>query len=587
MPNRISEATNPRLLFLAVCFGLIAITWFVFGQTRTFPFINYDDPEYIFEVPEINHGLTSHGLAWAFTNLPSPNWYPLTNISHMVEARFYGMNAGGYHLTNVILHTMAAILLALFLWQSTGALWRSAFVAALFAIHPLRVESVAWVVERKDVLSGVFFMLTLIAYVAYARRPGLVRYALVVVSLACGLMSKPMLVTTPIVLLLLDHWPLRRDVDLRVWPRLVLEKLPLLVLSAASCATTIFAQTVARSSAAQVVLIPRLKNAVVSTVEYLKEMIWPIDLAVFYPLPRVPPNVWLVMMCAVILIALSAAAFFLHRKHPYILIGWLWFLGMLAPVMGIVQAGMQSHADRFTYLPQIGLYVVIAWSATHFTKRFAKQREILALAGIVVLTALALTARAQTTYWRDSETLWEHTIVVTKDNSFAHASLADLLLRRGRWDEAISHSKEALKVQPRDADAHNNLGLTLLQKGDETGAAAEFKESLAIDPGHMNAAPNLAWILATSSNPAVRNGPKAVELAEQVSQRAGHPNAMVLRTLAASYAECGRFREAIEVAGEGFQLASAQGNSILADELKRNIDNYRMSRPLRSGGVSP
>ena len=389
MRTRITEAFSSRLPLLAVCLGLIGITWFVFGQTRAFPFIDYDDPAYVYEVPEINHGLTAQGIVWAFTNVPSPNWYPLTNISHMVEAQFYGMNAGGYHLTNVLLHTTAVLLLFLLLWQMTGSIWRSAFGAALFAIHPLRVESVAWVIERKDVLSGVFFMLTLIAYLAYARKPGVIRYVIVVALFACGLMSKPMLVTTPIILLLLDHWPLQRGTDFRVWRRLVLEKIPLLALSAASCAGTFLAETSAMGPLGRVPFLPRLNNAIVSTVTYIRQMFWPADLAVFYPHPHDQLKTGLVMLCAALIIGITLIAVLLRRKHPYVLVGWFWYLVMLSPVVGIVQAGLQGHADRFTYLPQIGLYLLVTCSVADFTLRWTKQREILAVAaGLTVLLSV-------------------------------------------------------------------------------------------------------------------------------------------------------------------------------------------------------
>ena len=580
-----------RLLVFGICVGLAVLVWFVFGQTRTYPFINFDDPEYVYEVPEINHGLSAHGLAWAFTHTPSPNWYPLTNISHMLEAQFYGMNAGGYHLTNVILHTLAAILLALVLWQSTGALWRSAFVAAVFAIHPLRVESVAWVTERKDVLSGLFFMLTLGAYVAYARKPALLRYGLVLVALACGLLSKPMLVTTPMVLLLLDYWPLNRGQRSEVgghtnnaqrWLKLVAEKIPLLALSAVSCATTFFAQTAAESSLARLPLLPRIENALVSVITYIRETFWPTDLGVFYPHPHGHLNGWLVLISAALVVGISWIAVVVRRRHAYVLVGWFWYLGMLTPVLGIVQAGRQAHADRFTYLPQIGLCLLTTWIVAESTAGWLKRLEILAATGTVVIVALAWTARIQTGYWRDSESLWFHTIAVTRDNAFAHASLADLLLRRGRLDEAISHCQETLKLRPRDADAHNNLGLALLQKGAESDAVVQFKQSLEIDPDHMNAAPNLAWILATSQNPATRDGARAVELTERVLHRAGHSNVIVLRTLAAAYAETGRFSDAINAAEQALQLAAAQGNSGLAQDLQRNIANYQMGLPLRS-----
>ena len=586
-----------------VCVGLIALVWFVFGQTVRFPFINYDDPEYVYEVPEINQGLTAHGVKWAFTQMPSPTWSPLTNISHMMVAQFYGMNPSGYHLANVVLHAVAAVLLVLVLWQGTGNLWASGFVAAVFAIHPLRAESVAWVTERKDVLSGVFFMLTLGAYFFYARKPGAWRYVIILVAHGCGLLSKPMLVTTPVVLLLLDYWPLQRMRSAKGEGQtseirgLILEKIPLLALSALSAWATIAIQTVAEGSFVPPSLFLRIKNAVVSIVIYIKETIWPVDLSVLYPHPRENLNNWLFLIAALLVIGMTAVAIIVRRKRPYVFVGWFWWLVMLSPVLGIVQAGKQAHADRFTYLPQIGLLIAISWTAADFLRmanterrplnsKLNIRRRTLGVFGSVILLALALTAHAQVSYWRDSELLWSHAIAVTKNNAFAHASLADLLLRRGRIDEAIEHCQETLKINPRDADAHNNLGLAFLQKGNEKDAAAEFKKSLEIDPNQMNAAPNLAWILATSPDPATRDGAKAVELAENVLQHAGHPNAIVLRTLAAAYAESGLFADAINAAEDALKLAKAQGNAGLAEDLRRAISNYQNGLPVRSY-VSP
>jgi len=415
-------------------------------------------------------------------------------------------------------------------------------------------------------------------------------------------MSKPMLVTMPVLLLLLDYWPLRRwqgagsleqGGRLISTPQpfnastsvigLVVEKLPLLALSALSCVATIFIQRVAESSYVPPSLFSRTKNAFVSVIVYIRETLWPADLSLFYPHPRDTLNNWLVLIAIFLVLGLTALALIVRRKYPYVLVGWFWYLLMLTPVLGIVQAGRQSHADRFTYLPQIGLILLIVWTIADWTTEWRKRRELLTVTGAVALTALALVARTQASYWRDSELLWSHAIAVTKNNGFAHASLADLLLRRGRLDEAIVHCQEALKVDSRDADAHNNLGLALLQKGRENEAGAEFRKSLQIDSHQMNAATNLAWILATSPDPATRDGAKAVELAEDVFQHAGHPNAIVLRTLSAAYAETGRFTDAINAAEAASQIAIAQGNTGLAEDLQRCIKSYQMGVPLRVG----
>jgi tetratricopeptide (TPR) repeat protein len=582
----------PRALIFAICIFLAGITWIVFGQTLGYPFLNFDDPEYVYENPHINGGLTTRGVIWAFTHVPAPDWYPLTTISHMADCQFYGLNAGGPHFTNVLLHTVTVILLFLVLRQMTGlrsnasppqagALWRSAFVATVFAIHPLRVESVAWVVERKGLLSGLFFMLTLGAYLRYVRKRSVARYITMSILFACGLMSKPMLVVVPLVLLLLDYWPLRRFEKRSSIRGLILEKIPLLALSAGSCLATVAGQTGAVVSMQPLPFAWRISNALVSYITYIRQMIWPVRLAVFYPHPENHLSLWQIGFAIVLLIALSAIAFLLRKDRPYLIVGWLWYLLMLVPVIGVVQINLQGHADRYTYLPEIGLYLMVAWGMADLSANWLYRRQILSSAAALAIAALAWAAWHQTTYWRDSESLWTHTIAVTPDNDFAHASLADLLLRRDRIDEAIFHSREALRIRPNNSDAHNNLALALLHAGNVQEALVHFEKSLEIQPDNMNAQCNLAWILATSSDSSLRDGAKAVELATYVARRAGHPNAIVLRTLAAGYAENGQFGEAISAAQQALQLAISQGNSPLAADLQRNIASYQMNAPLR------
>ncbi len=624
---------NDRWIVGGICVGLVSLVWFVFGQTIRFPFINFDDPEYVYEVPEINSGLTLHNLKWAFTHWPSTNWFPLKNISHMLEFQFFGSNPGAFHFTNVFLHAVSVLLLFLFLRQMTGATWRSAFVAAVFAIHPLRAESVVWIEERKDVLSGVFFMLTLAAYLNYTRKPSIRRYLPMSILFAAGLLSKPMLVTTPVILLLLDYWPLRRwqgagseerrakseapsgkgerqlqgaifsttqplnvstSDQWSVVRSLVLEKIPLFVLAFVGAFLSAGGIASAHSMADQLSLTARIGNALVSYVIYIWQMIWPARLGVFYPYPPNGLPVWQPIAAAAILIAITIFVFAFRKSRPYLLVGWLWYVVMLLPVIGIIQINLQSHADRYTYLPTIGLGVTVTWLIADFLgSRFdvgrlpavalAKAGWMLSVFCVAVVIALALTARAQVSYWRDSEILWNHTIAATKDNYFAHASLADLLMRGGRVGEAIEHSKEALRIRPDDANAENNLGLALLQTGDTKGAVVHLEKALEIDPGQMNAEVNLAWVLATSSDDSLRNGARAVQLAEDVAQSAGHPNAILLRTLAAAYAEVGRFNDAVATAEQAIEMAKATGNAGLITDLQQSIAAFRMNQPIRSG----
>jgi tetratricopeptide (TPR) repeat protein len=588
MHNRISE----RRIFPVICAGLLALIWFVFSQTIRFPFINFDDPEYVYEVPEINSGLSLHNLKWAFTHWPATNWFPLKNISLMLDFQLFGSNPGVFHFTNIVLHAATAVLLFLVLRLMTRRIWLSAFVAAMFAIHPLRAESVVWIEERKDVLSGLFFMLTLGAYFFHTRKPSVARYAAMSILFAAGLLSKPMLVTTPVILLLLDYWPLRRAQRSHVtdhksergsWAKLILEKIPLFVMSAVVAFLTARGIAPAHSEADQLRFLARVSNAFVSYVVYIWQTIWPANLGVFYPYPKNGLSIWQPIAAAAILIAIPIAVFALRKSRPYLFVGWFWYVIMLSPVIGIIQVNLQAHADRYTYLPQIGLYLMIGWGVADVMRNWRYRPQIASAAAGGLILTFAFVARVQASYWGDSETLWRHTIAVTKDNYFAHASLADLLMRRVRVNEAIRHSEEALRIRPGDADAQNNLGLALLQTGDAKRAVAHLEKALEINPGHMNAKVNLAWVLATSPDDSLRNGARAVQLAEDVAARAGHANAIVLRTLAAAYGEVGRFDDAITTARQAVEVAKATGNEGLIGDLERNITAYQSRQSIRSG----
>ena len=360
------QPANSRVTSLLVCIGLVAITWAVFGQTLAHDFVNFDDHVYVYENPQVVRGLSTEGIVAAFTHTHALNWHPLTTLSHMLDCQLYGLKAGGHHLTNVILHTVSVLLLFLMLKQITDAFWQSAFVAALFAIHPLHVESVAWIAERKDVLSAVFFVLTLAAYARYAQAPSTPRYLLVALLFACGLMSKPMLVTLPFVLLLLDYWPLGRleaqksEAGSRL-RRLITEKIPLFALSICSCIVTLFTQRQGPNAIDQLPFLWRVNNTFVSYVTYIWQMLWPVRLAVFYPHPNDRLPLLEVTVAIAFLVGVSLLVIYLRRTKPYLVTGWFWYLGMLVPVIGLVQVGEQAHADRYTYLPQIGLYIMIAW----------------------------------------------------------------------------------------------------------------------------------------------------------------------------------------------------------------------------------
>jgi tetratricopeptide (TPR) repeat protein len=615
---------------VGVCIFLVATTWFVFGQTLGHDFTNYDDNTYVYQNPKVTAGLTFAGLSWAFTHVHAQNWHPLTTISHMLDCSLYGLTPRGHHFTNVLLHTVAVLVLFFVLRQMTGAFWRSAFVAALFAIHPLRVESVAWIAERKDVLSGLFFMFTLGAYTRYARNPSIGRYIMMSILLVCGLMSKPMLVTTPLVLLLLDWWPLGRfagpnlrgpesrrrsslDRQLNV-NRVILEKVPLLILSSASAIITFLAQRQAIGLPAELPITWRINNAIMSYMLYVWQMFWPVKLAVFYPHPENQLPTWEIIFAAVFVAAITITAIILRKKRPYVMTGWLWYLGMLAPVIGIVQVGWQARADRYTYLPHIGLYIALTWTVAESAGN-RRTRKVVAALAVAIVTALSWIARTQASYWRNSETLWRHALMVTGDNDVAQNNVGIVLWAQGKLEEAISHFRSALKIRSQNAPAQDNLAKALLEKGEVAeallharklvelqpenlegrnivgtilfqegrakDAVAEWEGVLAIEADNGNAASNLAWVYATYPSESMRNGERAVELAERALRLSGAKNPLIFRTLAAAYAESGRFEPAIATTERGRELAIAQGNTALAGEFDRNIVLYRAGSPLR------
>jgi tetratricopeptide (TPR) repeat protein len=697
-------------VIVAICAVLVGITWFVFGQTIRHEFVTYDDPQYVYANPDISRGLSPGRIAWAFTHTIAGNWHPLTTISHMLDCQLYGLKPAGHHFTNVLFHTIAVVLLLLVLKQMTGSLWRSAFVATLFAIHPLHVESVAWVSERKDVLSAVFFMLTLGAYVRYVRAPSVPRYLLILFLFALGLMSKPMLVTVPFVLLLLDYWPLGRIANLgfsktlkwqaprsvtwAVIRRLVAEKIPLLALSVLSSGVTLLTQFKNTDAMSQLPLPWRLSNAAVSYVVYVWQMFWPVRLAAFYPHPNDQLQLWQVLLAIALLVAVSLLAIFYRKERPYIFTGWFWYMGMLVPVIGLVEAGEQARADRYTYLPQIGLYLLIAWgvadlvtlmtargtrsplsttgrqppargareSGTHSSQARGSNSGICyqALCATIVaaiIISLSWCAFVQASYWKNSELLWKHTLAVTENNdtaeyNFGHFflqrgdvstaisrfekalqirsrnnsahynsgsalienTLAAVLAQKGRLNEAIDHCHNAIKLRPGYGDPYLNLGNALFLQGRIEDAItqwqqahateskdarfhtaladaflkarllkeaiAEYEYAAEISPQDPLPRNNLAWFLATSSDASIRDGNRAMELANQAVRLSDGKDPTYLRTLAAAYAETGQFAEAQKTATRALREAEFRGNSSLGNALRDEIALYELGLPV-------
>jgi len=703
------RAVPQTAVIVAICAVLVGITWLVFAQTVRHQFVTYDDPQYVYANPDISAGVSPGGISWAFTHTVAGNWHPLTTISHMLDCQLYRLNPAGHHFTNVLFHTIAVVLLLLVIRQMTGSLWRSAFVAVLFAIHPLHVESVAWVSERKDVLSAVFFMLTLGAYVRYVRAPSVTSYLLLLLLFALGLMSKPMLVSVPFVLLLLDYWPLGRTTNVGfsrtskwqapssiqwlVIRRLVAEKVPLFVLSGLSSAVTLFTQFRSTDTMSELPLSWRLSNAALSYVAYIWQMFWPVQLAAFYPHPNDELNLWQVLLAIVFLIAISLLAILWRKERPYIFTGWFWYIGMLVPVIGLVEAGEQGRADRYTYLPQIGLYLLIAWGiadlmisimtrkthprlvttgrqppARKARKSPANRQQargsnpgiryqaLCAATAAMIIMLLSWRAFVQTSYWKNSEVLWKHTLDVTKDNDVAENNLGHffmelgdvdgaiprferalqirsrnsaahynsgsaliennlgaILAKKDRLNEAIDHYHKAMRLRPGYGDPYLNLGNALFQQGRMGDAIAQWQQAHATeskdarfhsalanaflkarlrkdaiaeyeyavrisaqDPLPRN---NLAWLLATSSDSSIRDGSRAMQLANQAVRLSDGKDPTYLRTLAAACAEAGLFAEAKETAGRALREAEIGGNSSLGNALRDEIALYELGLP--------
>jgi tetratricopeptide (TPR) repeat protein len=699
----------------------------IFGRTFGHGFVNFDDDSYFSANYHVKAGLTWKGTLWAFQTGYASNWHPLTWLSLMLDAQLFGTGPAGPHLTNVILHAANSVLLFLLLRRLTGALWPCALVAAIFAIHPLRAESVAWISERKDVLSGFFFMLTLLMYVRYVEQSRVqnskfkVAYGLALLCFALGLMSKPMLVTVPFVLLLLDYWPLNRFGPSASNTRpireqifgLVLEKLPFLVLSLVSCVVTVLAQKQAIKSVEVLPPALRLDNALVAYVTYLAQTLWPKNLAVYYPYFNIP--VWQTAAAGALLVFITLSVFLTARRSPYFLTGWLWYLGMLVPVIGLVQVGGQAHADRYTYLPQIGFLLAIVWVVRDLTAAWRWRRPIMIVVSTGLIAALTASAWQQTSFWRNDESLWTHTIACTSgnytahdnlgyvlaaqgrtaeaiehyqkaleinancaethnnlgtaflnlgqldkalgyyqqalalepgfaeahnnlgilltrrgktteaiehyrkaielnpnraeffnnlgnllvtlgrtteavplfqkalevdpDNAKVHYNLANIAFAQGQWQEAIDHYQPALKQMPDSVHAHYQLGLALERRGQVAAAEAQLQRVIELDPLHVTAINNLAWLLATSLEPSLRDGPKAVKLARQAVQLSNGLSPQIVDTLAAAYAEAGQFPEAVQTARRALELSAAQNNQALAEVIRSQLKLFEAGSP--------
>jgi tetratricopeptide (TPR) repeat protein len=533
--------------------ALFALSAALYLPTLGHGWLNYDDDVYITDNPEQLLGLTPKGVAWAFSSFHGANWFPLTRLSWALDLELFGPSAAGFHATNALLHACCTVLLFLALSRLTGSAGRSAFVAAVFAVHPLHVESVAWAAARKDPLSGLFFMAALWIHARRGREAPDLRTRLALAAcLALGLMAKPTVATLPLVLLLLDAWPLgrlRRPPDGVGLRRAVAEKLPLFALVIAFAAVAFAAQR-AGGAVAPIEHLPlgaRIANALVAGVAYVGKAVWPTGLAVFYPHRGEAIALWQPLGAALLLAGATVLALAGARRRPAVAVGWLWYGVTLLPAIGLIQVGSQAMADRYMYLPLIGLTLAATWGVCDLVGSAPRARRVLRAAGIAALALLSVATLFQLRHWRDSEALFRHALEVTLDNSVAHAHLGAALLERGKVDETLRH----------------------------------YRLAVEIEPSFLRAANNLAWLLATLPDAQQRDPELALALARRAARQTGHADAAVLDTLAAAHAAQGRFEDAVRAAEESLALAESGGDALLARDVAARLALYRAGRPYR------
>ena len=556
MPEQVKKS-----LIISIYFALVVSALLVFWQVRNFDFVNYDDNDYVYANPHVLNGLTAGTVWWAFTTGYAANWHPLTWLSLTLDRQLFGPNPAGFHLTNLFFHIANTLLLFLVLKQMTKAIWQSAFVAAAFALHPMHVESVAWIAERKDVLSTFFWILAMLAYMRYVKQPGAARYLLVLLIFALGLMAKPMLVTLPVVLLLLDYWPLNRLMPQTVavagrqkhksapaadknptFYRIIIEKVPFFVLSVISSIITFLVQ---RSGGAvrdidALSLNNRIANTFLSYVRYIGKMFWPQNLAIFYPFDVIRIPFWQIAACAFLVLGISIFVVRIGHNQRYLSLGWFWYLGTLVPVIGIVQVGSHAMADRYTYIALIGLFIIIAWGLPELLAKWIYRKTALGVSMVIILTTLGICAHRQTSYWKNSVTIFSHTIEVTQNNWLAHNNLGNAYTRLGRDNEAIDAYKQALNINPNLTEARTNLGIVYSKLGRDNEAIEAFKQALKIKPDYADAHYSLgiAYAVLSRWSEAIDAFKQAIKINPEYAD--AHYN------LGLAYSNLGRSTEAID-----------------------------------------
>jgi len=584
-------------LLVCIVAVLVLLTLMVYARTLAHDFVNFDDPRYVYENAPVVAGLTWAGVHWAFTTGHESNWHPLTWLSHMADCQVYSLKPWGHHLTNLLLHLASTVLLFLVLFRMTGFAWRSAFVAALFAVHPQHVESVAWLAERKDVLSAFFWILTMQAYVSYSRRPGVGRYLLFIFAFALGLMSKPMLVSLPLVLLMMDYWPMKRFGSVPTW-KLLVEKAPLLLMTVASSVITFLVQQ-GGGSVGRMEVFPlgvRAANACVACVTYIIKMIWPSNLAIYYVHYGHTIPTWQVVGAALTVMAVTAAAIYLRRSRPYLIVGWLWFIVTLIPVIGLVQVGSQARADRYTYIPLIGLFMLISWLAAELfgvpkpapvvskkgrrpveTTKAAQPNTGLAVVACAVVLVFTVSGFVQAGYWRNSETLWSHAIDATGRNPLAEKMLGEALERDGKLDEALEHYQNAVDIKPTFIEARNNLGAVLARLDRPEEAIQEYEEALRLAPASIaGGRPNTAIVHNNLAHQLVKVGRFKEAIPHYQAALQSMPNSASIHCdFGVALAYVGQFDEAFAQIKESLRIAPKRAETYAS----MGIVYARMSRP--------
>jgi hypothetical protein len=575
--------------------ALVIATLVAYEPVRHNEFVKYDDARYITENPDVKRGITAQIFSRGFTQFHGCNWHPLTTLSHILDCELFGLNPPGHHIVSLLFHIANAVLLFWVLSKMTGAIWASGFVAAVFALHPLQVESVAWAAERKTVLSGLSWFLTIAVYIWYTKRPGIGRYILLLGIYALCIMTKPVVVTLPLVLLLLDYWPLerigrRKRVDRGQMSEntfqkasagwLLIEKIPLFTLSAVLSTMTLIAQ---KSGGAVVALekIPlnyRIANMFLSYIRYIGKLIWPSALSVFYPHPRAELTEAVVVLCILTVLVITAISVWTGRRRGYAAMGWLWYVGTLVPTIGLVQAGSQAMANRYMYIPIAGLLIIAAWVVRDFISTHPHWKPVTAVSAIVVLTTLGILTRMQVRHWQNDIKLFGYARKVVKANEVVENGYGCGFFEAGQFKEAEIYFRNAIRMNPAFFDAENNLGKTLLTQGKLDKAVILFNKLVNRREVSSDVLNNLAWLLSTGEAPSAEDVNRAIEFAERACEMTGHKEVNQLDSLAAAYAAGGRFEEAVTTAQKAIDAAKAGGQDELAREIQKRKELYQAGK---------